>query len=170
MFKKEFIKEAIKTILISLVLALILIKFVMVPCVVDGSSMKPVLHEKDFGYSFILTKNIGIKRFDIVVIKVGEDDDSKLLVKRVIGLPNENISYTDNKLYINGEYIEESFLNDGVVTNDFTATVKDGEYFCLGDNRSVSRDSRFYGSFEEKDILSSHMFVIYPFKDFGLKK
>lgn len=169
MFKKEFITETIKTVLIAFVLAFLLIKFIMVPCVVEGTSMYPILQENDFGYSFIITRNIKIDRFDIVVIQVGDEENSKLLVKRVIGLPNETITYTDNKLYINGEYIEESFLNSSVLTNDFTVTINDDEYFCLGDNRPLSRDSRFYGAFNKEDILSTHMFVIYPFKDFGLK-
>ena len=97
MFKKEFITETIKTVLIAFVLAFLLIKFIMVPCVVEGTSMYPILQENDFGYSFIITRNIKIDRFDIVVIQVGDEENSKLLVKRVIGLPNETITYTDNK-------------------------------------------------------------------------
>ena len=83
MFKKEFITETIKTVLIAFVLAFLLIKFIMVPCVVEGTSMYPILQENDFGYSFIITRNIKIDRFDIVVIQVGDEENSKLLVKRV---------------------------------------------------------------------------------------
>ena len=167
---KNFIKELVQTFLVSFLIVFVLLKFVMIPCVVEGSSMEPILKNKDFGYSFILTKNIAINRFDIVVVSVGENDSEKLLVKRVIGLPGESVSYVDNKLYINGEYVEETFLNDNVFTSDFNMTLGKDEYCCLGDNRSVSRDSRFYGAFEDTDIVSSHLFILYPFDEFGIKR
>ncbi|MBQ6493958.1 MAG: signal peptidase I [Erysipelotrichaceae bacterium] len=148
-------------------IVLILINFVLIPCVVEGSSMYPNLEAGDFGYSFILTKNLGLKRFDVVVIKTS-DSSSKLIVKRVIGLPNETVEYIDNCLYINGEYIEEPFLVDAY-TSDFTEKLGSDEYFCMGDNRAVSRDSRFYGPFESKMIRSSHLFIIYPFNRIGFR-
>ena len=139
------------------------------PCVVEGTSMYPLLHDNDYGYSFIISRNLGINRFDIAVIKVSDGLNEKLLVKRVIGLPNEKVTYKNNKLYINDEYIEETFLNDDVNTNDFEVVLKDNEYYCLGDNRSVSRDSRSYGPFMKENIVSTHLFILYPFNNFGIK-
>ena len=77
--------------------------------------------------------------------------DGRYLVKRLIGFPNEKVEYKDNKLYINDEYIEEDFLND-TITNDFKIYLKDNEYYCLGDNRQHSADSRTYGAFSIQDI------------------
>ena len=48
--------------------------------------------------------------------------------------------------------------------------LNDDEYYCLGDNRPVSRDSRYYGAFSKKDIISTHLFILSPFKNFGYKK
>lgn len=133
--------------------------------------MEPVLKNDDFGYSFIITKAISINRFDIVVINVSDNSNNeKLLVKRVVGLPGETISYVDNKLYVNGEYVTEDFLINNPKTSDFTMELDEDEYCCLGDNRSVSRDSRFYGAFKKDKIVSSHLFILYPFNKFGFKK
>ena len=167
---KKLIKDLLESLVLSLVIVFILLKFVFIPCVVEGSSMEPILKNDDFGYSFIISKSISINRFDIVVINVSENNNEKLLVKRVIGLPGETISYVDNKLYVNGEYVEENFLINHPTTSDFTMSLGEGEYCCLGDNRGVSRDSRFYGAFKKDDIVSSHIFILYPFNEFGYKK
>ncbi len=153
----------------ALVLVVILINFVFIPCVVNGSSMNPTYEEGEYGYSFIITKRLGISRFDTAVIKADSNSTEKLLVKRVIGLPGETVEYKDNKLYIDGKYYEEEFLGD-VTTNDFKVSLAENEYYCLGDNRNVSRDSRFYGPFEGSQIVSTHLFVLFPFEDFGYNK
>ena len=167
--KKEIIKDFIRNVLIALALVIVLINFVIMPCVVEGTSMNNTLFANDFGYSFIISRKLGIKRFDIAVIKVGDKNDSKLIVKRVIGLPNETIEYRDNKLYIDGELYEEEYLGN-VSTDDLKITLSDNEYYCLGDNRPVSRDSRFYGPFNSEQIVSTHLLILYPLKDFGFKK
>jgi len=153
----------------ALILVVILIKFVFMPCVVNGTSMRPTYEEGDYGYSFILTKMLGISRFDTVVIRPDPEDSEKLLVKRVIGLPGDTVEYKDNVLYINGEACAEDFLGD-VTTQDLQIKLGDNEYYCLGDNRNVSRDSRFYGPFRNDQIVSTHFFIIYPFTDIGFNK
>ena len=113
-----------------------------------------------------------IKRFDIVVVKM----DKELLIKRVIGLPNEEIKYVDNKLYINGEYIKEPFLNDDVYTTNFSLDdfklkkIPENCYFVMGDNREVSLDSRTFGCFSKDKILGSANLVLFPFTKLGYKK
>lgn len=92
-----------------------------------------------------------INRFDIVIAK---KHDNYLIVKRVIGLPNEKIEYKDNHLYINEKPVTESFIDLYLTkTEDFTYTLKDDEYFLLGDNREYSTDSRELGAFKKEKLL-----------------
>lgn len=153
----------------ALILVVFLINFVFIPCVVNGTSMVPTYREGEYGYSFILAKKLGISRFDTAVIRVDSNQEDKLIVKRVIGLPGETIEYRDSMLYVNGTFVEEPFLAD-VTTGDLKVTLKENEYYCLGDNRSVSRDSRFYGPFDSSQIVSTHLLILYPFKCFGFNK
>ena len=164
---KDFIVDLLQTVLIAVVVVFILFRFVLMSVEVKGSSMEPTLYTDDRGVSFIITRNSGIKRFDICVID--SDRTTSFLVKRVIGLPGETIRYEDGKLYVNGEYVEEYFLED-VKTGDLEVTLGDDEYYCLGDNRRVSRDSRYYGPFSKKEIKATNIFIYYPFSDLGLKK
>ena len=167
MDRSKILTDILKTVLIAYFISLFLLKFVLLPCEVEGSSMIPNLHGGDFGYSFIISKNLDLDRFDIVIINV---DDDKLLVKRLIGLPNDHIQYKDNVLYINGEKYDEPFIREGAYTNDLEIQLGENEYYCLGDNRNSSNDSRYYGAFSKQDIKSSHVFVFYPFEDFGYKR
>lgn len=162
---KRLIKDILEVVCSALIISFILLKFFFISVEVDGSSMVPTLHPSDKGISFVITKNIGVKRFETVVVDV----ESKLLVKRIIGMPNETIEYKDNVLYIDGEVYEEPYLKD-VLTDDFKVELKNDEYYCLGDNREVSKDSRFYGPFNYEDFKASHVLVLLPFENFGFVK
>lgn len=162
---KKFIKDLLEIIIVAAIITFLLLRFVLMPVIVSGSSMLPGLKENDFGFSFIISRNIELKRFDRVVVDNGE----KLIVKRLIGLPNEVVEYKDNVLYVNGKKYEEEYLKD-VTTEDLKIVLKADEYYCLGDNRNVSRDSRAVGPFSYEQIKASHVFVLFPFSEFGYKK
>lgn len=168
--KNSLLKDIIEILIGAAIISLILVNFILKPYKVNGTSMYPTLKDGDFGYSFIITKKLGINRFDTVVIEVNTTDVEKLLVKRVIGMPNETVEIKNNKLFINGEYIEQTFIEPDVYTEDLYITLGEDEYYCLGDNRPVSRDSRYYGPFLEKDIISTHLLVLWPITSFGVQK
>lgn len=113
---------------------------------VVGDSMYPTYHD---GQLLLTTRHYTIERFDVVTISKGE-----FLIKRVIGLPNETIAYKDNVLYINGERVDDPY---NTVTEDFEVTLGDNEYFCMGDNREDSLDSRKYGAFSADKIITEVM-------------
>lgn len=168
--KKNFLKDILEVAIWVIVISFILLKFIVLPCQVNGNSMYPLLHDSDRAYSFKITKLININRFDICVIETSLNDEDRLLVKRVIGMPNDTIEYKNNKLYINGIETSETFLLGDVNTNDFKVELGEDEYYCLGDNRDISRDSRYYGAFSKDQIIATNLFVIYPFENFGVKK
>ncbi len=173
-WKTELI-DLVKTMLFSLVVVFVITTFIAKPVKVNGDSMYPQVKDEQVGFSMVFGKN-QIERFDIVVVYI--EETNKYLVKRVIALPNETVSYKDSQLHINGIAIDEAFLDDDYVssqssTRDFTGdlemTLGDNEYFLLGDNRPYSKDSRSYGAFNKEDIISKGLFVLYPFNEFGVK-
>ncbi|MBQ1877322.1 MAG: signal peptidase I, partial [Erysipelotrichaceae bacterium] len=178
MLRWDDIKDTIWTVFITCVVCLMITTWFFKPVIVKGTSMHPEVHDKSIGFSSIIAKNLQeIQRFDIVVIDLDSKEEN--LIKRVIGLPNETIRYENSKLYVNGQLVEEPFLDseyvaqqvkkttDGLFTKNFTYILGEDEYFCLGDNRLVSMDSRYYGPFRRDNILSKGVFVLYPFADFG---
>ncbi len=117
---------------------------------ISGNSMYPTLNDGDVVRISAIDENTTINRFDIVIAEKEEDYD---IIKRVIGLPNETIEYKDNHLYINGQITTEEFIDTYLVkTEDFTITLKEDEYFLLGDNREYSSDSRVLGAFLRKNL------------------
>lgn len=169
MKKDSFVKDIFDVLLGVAIISFILLKFIVLPCEVKGTSMVPTLQDKDKGYSFIISRKLGIDRFDICVIKPKNTNEEKLLVKRIIGMPNETIEYKNNVLYIDGNRCIEDYLSN-VLTEDFKVTLNEDEYYCLGDNRPVSKDSRYYGPFSKEEIVATNLFIFYPFSDFGVKK
>ena len=153
---------------IFIILAVVLIRtFIVTPAIVDGGSMVNTLEN---GQLVLINKFIyrfdDINRFDIVVIN--KDADSDKIIKRVIGLPNEIIEYRDNILYINGKKVEAEI--GFIDTEDFIAKTGENEYFVLGDNRPISKDSRYFGSFKKDKILGRVTIRLFPFSKFGLVK
>ena len=172
----EDIKEIATTVVVTVLVVLLVNTFFFKFVAVSGTSMTPTVPDKSIGFSNIISRKLsGIDRFDIVVIN--SPSRGKNLIKRVIGLPGETISYSDGKLYVNDQLYSEDFLDPDYVisqtggkrnfTGYFTATLGEGEYFCMGDNRMVSADSRVYGPFTEDEIIATGIFVIYPFSSFG---
>lgn len=178
--KKNETWEWIKALLIAFGLAAIIRIFLFTPIVVDGISMMPTLEHGDK----MIVNKIGYTlgkpdRFDIVVFHAPEKKD---YIKRVIGLPGDEVEYRDDILYINGKSVEEPYLdkykaevNDGPLTEDFTLdekigkhTVPEGYVFVMGDNRRKSKDSRHIGAVSIDEIIGSTKFVFWPIKDFGM--
>ena len=147
------------------------ILFIVVYCFslqqVLGESMYPTFYDNDI---LILNKLkyrfSDIERGDVVALRF---EDTNYLIKRVIGLPGEVVEFKDNQLYVNGEVVEEDYLEDDVITEDFQLSqigydkIPEGMYFVLGDNREHSTDSRELGLVTERDILGETSIRIFPF-------
>ena len=122
---------------------------------VMGNSMNPYFKNRD-GYSRI-KRGVIYDRCDAITFDGSKYDssvDSADFIKRIIGLPNEKISIANSKFYINDRLINEAgFIYDSVrETDNLTLTLKENEYYVLGDNRLHSYDSRYFGPVNKKDL------------------
>lgn len=159
-------KEWGKAILIAVILAFLLRTFVFATSIVEGDSMDPTLQD---GERVIFNKFVYLinepNRGDIVIIHRPE----KNYVKRIIGLPGETIEIKDHKLYINNELHNQTFLTEDAKNhtgNYGPITVPKGRYFVMGDNRSISKDSRNgLGFIMEDEIIGRSEFIFYPFSE-----
>lgn len=164
MNKKDIINK-IKEIVpyLAIILVVVLIRsFLFTPIKVNGTSMYPTLEPN---YFMILNKvglKKGINRWEIVVVK----EEDKYIIKRVIALPGESVAYIDGELYINKRKVEDNYSKSK--TKDFEEIyLKDNEYFVMGDNRSVSADSRLIGPVKEDEIYGKTNLIIFPFNKIG---
>lgn len=163
---KEFIKDTFKYIVLIIVVLIIAVYVVGLQQVV-GPSMEPTFTSNDVLILDKITYRFKeVKRKDIISFYYA---DSKYLIKRVIGLPGDYVEYKNNVLYINGEVVEETYLQ-GVTTADFSLkdlgydVIPDDMYLVLGDNRENSQDSRDskVGLVKRTDIIGKVRFRIWP--------
>ena len=153
--------------LIIIVIVLLVRKFIVTPVRVNGSSMEPTLINKELLILERLNKNY--ERFDVVVLNY----KGEKLVKRVVGLPYENIKYYNNKLYVNDEIIDEPISLDtkNYYLEDYGfSQIPEGYYFVMGDNRDNSVDSRWIGLINKNQIEGTVRFRFFPFNKIGVIK
>ncbi len=167
-------KEWIKDIAIALIIAFVIIQFVK-PTIVKQSSMEPNFHDKDYLFVSKQAYRFGEpQRGDVVVFDsslTDEDGNEKLLIKRIIGLPGEELDIIDEKVYINGVMLEETYTKDGTTYGEIKdLMIPEGQYFCMGDNRDVSIDSRDpdVGCVNEAQLVGKVFFRLLPLGDLGV--
>lgn len=120
---------------------------------VKGDSMQPSLYD---GSLVMYAKNSNLERFDIVIANDSHSGD--VVVKRVIGLPGEDVAIIEGMLYIDGKEYDETYIHEDSYDYDQEAhryQLSEGQYYVLGDNRDNSTDSRFIGPITEDDIIGT---------------
>ncbi|MGE6259834.1 signal peptidase I [Heyndrickxia sporothermodurans] len=176
--KKKELYSWIKSIAIAVIIVFICRQFLFTPVVVHGESMLPTFQNNN---RVVVSKISSIKRFDMVVFDAPDVEERKELdyIKRVIGLPGDQIEVKNDVLYVNGKAYKESYVKkeQGPKTEDFTLqeltgskTVPNGFYFVMGDNRHGSDDSRSFGFIPEDSIIGKVVFRFYPFTKIGMPK
>ena len=172
---REIIDLIVYLVIVAALVFLIL-HFVGQRTVVNGDSMCETLQD---GQSLIMDKITyrfsDPKRFDIVIFPgVEENGESPYYIKRVIGLPGETVQIVDGKVEINGEELTEDTYGitdyidySGIATDPLT--LAEDEYFCMGDNRPVSFDSRYeeVGPVKREELVGKVWIRIWPLNEFG---
>lgn len=146
--KKPWYKKWYIILTIIIFIAMTIFNFNYTLVCVSGNSMNPNFTD---GNVLLAERNYNqLYRFDVVVIS--SNNAHRIVIKRIIGLPGDIIEYKDNQLFVNGEYVEDIYGSG--ITNDLKITVDKDKYFCLGDNREKSNDSRKYGLFSKDEIFA----------------
>ena len=168
---RELLWDTIKLVAVIFVILFLMIYVVSVTQVV-GNSMNSTLIDGDV---LILSKAnyrfFDIKRGDIISL---DYEDTKYLIKRVIGLPGDTIEIKDNVLYLNGEVYNEDYLNEGLEYTDISLsylgydTIPEDMYLVLGDNRENSLDSREIGLISKDSVNGKIVLRIWPINKISL--
>lgn len=181
--EKNELWEWTKALLIAFAIAAFIRYFLFTPIVVDGDSMMPTLENGDRMIVNKFSYKIGEPdRFDIVVFHAPEQKD---YIKRVIGVPGDFVEYKDDQLYINGEPIDEPYLDaykaeisEGNLTGDFSLkdidpsldVIPEGYVFVMGDNRRFSKDSRHIGIVDQNEIIGNTNIIFWPLNEIEIVK
>lgn len=164
------IKEYAVSIVVAVIIALTLRSYVFARADVEGNSMVSTLHNRDviFVEKLSLLTN-SIKRGQIIIFN-SKNANGDIYVKRVIGIEGDQIEIKDGQVYLNGEILQEDYLDPNTKTATGTFLLNKGKYtvpkdhvFVLGDNRGNSLDSRILGPINIKEIKGHTIFRVYPF-------
>lgn len=180
MLKNQIVNPILRNILELVFFALLAIlvffalrTFIFRNASVIGSSMSPTLSHGDMviinrlSYYFISPQAGDIVAFPY------QGDPSEIYIKRVIGMPGDIINFENGHFYINDERLRDPFSTIPVFAMGdvvFPITVEQGHFFVLGDNRNVSKDSRFtsVGNVPESDMIGKALIRIWPLGSFGV--
>lgn len=158
--KREVI-EWVLTFAVALLLALPIRAYVFEPYRVDGMSMAETLDDGEMVFSTKYDYLLGnVSRFDVIICHY--PDRKENFVKRVVGLPGDEVSVQDGTLYVNGEAYDEEYITHKPSYTYAPYTLGDDEYFVLGDNRANSNDSHIIGPISRAQIVSHVRSVFFP--------
>lgn len=148
--------------------------FIAQPFIVSGSSMYPTFENGQY----LIIDEISYRlqnptRNDVVVFRY-PNDTKKFFIKRIIGLPNEEVKIHDNEVTIinkenpDGFQLDQSYIKNISTDRDITLQLKNNEYFVMGDNRTASSDSRYWGPVK-KDLIIGKVFLrLLPLNKIGV--
>ncbi|MDR1580916.1 MAG: signal peptidase I [Synergistaceae bacterium] len=167
---KPWWRDVIETVVYAVVLALIIRTFVIQAFWIPSGSMIPLLEPGDrvmvvkFWYHL---PTVHPKRGQVVVFKYPVDP-KRDFVKRIIGLPGDKVEIVGGRVFINDSEIPEPYVKN---PDNFTMPaeiIPANNYFCMGDNRANSADSRFWGPVKAALLRGPAVFRYWPLSRFGL--
>lgn len=165
--KESGVWELVRYAIIALAIVVPFRVFIAQPYVVSGSSMIPTFKDGDY----LIVDQIS-KRFEepprgaVLIIRYPKDP-SKFFIKRLIAFPNEKVEIKNGNVFIVNEENKEGLkLDDSYVIykkqDNFSVTLKEDEYFVMGDNRAGSSDSRVWGPLPKANIIGRPIIRLLP--------
>jgi len=160
----KMVRDWLFSIVLALIIAVVIRIWVFEPVHVTGPSMLETMQSGNFVMvNKWIYKVRPPKRGEVIVFHAQERKD---YIKRVIALPGETVEAKNNKILINGNILEEPYINEEIRTQDFPLTkVPPGTVFVLGDNRMNSLDSRILGAIPVSAIIGRADLIYWPIQD-----
>lgn len=169
----SFVWDIAKVIILSLIIIVPVRWFIVQPFFVRGASMEQNYHHGDY----LLVDEISYRfnepeRGDVIIFKYPQDT-SQFYIKRIIALPGETISLSNNEIRITNDQFPKGILLEEGYIEDYTSgsvnkVLADDEYFVFGDNRDASFDSRRFGPLEEEYIIGKVFLRAWPLDSLGM--
>jgi signal peptidase I len=146
--------EILEVVVVAAVSIYLVYAFVAQPFKVDGKSMEPNFSTGDYLVIDEITYRFREPVRGEVIVLRNPTNDSEYFIKRVIGLPGEEVVIYDNKVFVNGEPLGEEYLDSSLQMSDTPPfRLGEEEYFVMGDNRQNSFDSRNWGPLGKHQIV-----------------
>lgn len=154
--------EVVKVVLISLAIILPIRLFLVQPFYVEGASMEPNFYDKEYLIIDEISYRFNEPQRGEVVIFKNPKNTKVYFIKRIIGLPGETVEIVDGKVKINGQEINEPYIEYVSTQSHEAVTLANDEYYLMGDNRANSYDSRTIGPVNEKYMIGRVWFRGWP--------
>lgn len=170
---KQSFWEMVRFALIAVAVVIPIRIFIAQPFIVSGSSMVPTFEDGQYLVVDEISYRLGDPERDDVIIFRYPNDTKKFFIKRIIGLPNETVEIKGNDVtIINEEHPEGLKLEQPYVknasSNNSRFELNDDEYFVMGDNRSASSDSRYWGAVPRKLLIGKAFLRLFPLNKINL--
>jgi len=170
----DFIRDIVKFTIIAVVIVAPIRYFIAQPFIVSGESMDPTFANGQYLIIDEITYRMhSPERGDVVIFKYPKDP-SKYFIKRIVGLPGETVTVTGgditivNKEHSDGMVLNEPYIKNVSFDSVKSVTLKDDEYYAMGDNRANSLDSRYWGPLPAKDLVGRVLVRLFPPNKIGI--
>ena len=166
----EGLQGWVRDLVVSVLVSVFIILFLYQPVRVEGTSMLPQLEDQDRLFINKFAYRIGeIHRGDVVVFRYPHDE-TKSYIKRVIAVPGDNLRIDHGVVWVNGQQLRERYVPQWYKDDRSQPEVvlPEGEYFVMGDHRSISSDSRDFGPVPRGLIYGRAAFVYWPVDQAGV--
>jgi signal peptidase I len=166
--QKSAFREILETIVFTLLIYFLIRTFLFENYRVVGKSMVPALQDDEY---LVVNKLVyrlhEPQRGDIIVLRERGSGERKL-IKRVIGLPGETLAIESGQVTINGQLLDEPYIQNPDRSSRSPAPIPEGHYFVMGDNRSNSSDSRNWGPLPGENVVGKALITYWPVDLWGI--